>query len=284
MGANPPGLGGVLLLMLMAPACGAEPRQRVTVVDVPAIALTAAAPRHERCQTVETAPPAVLRLRWPGRATDINPRVEDRALALFVDDAYNYALTCPRVARPAEPNGDFHLCPLQPTASLRIGPATVWVAVSRYSHEWDGMYGFEDEVVLALPGTPQARPIHTLTQWNQDVVDCASQLTMRRQRVVDLDADGCSELCIETVEPWRPVSRRRHITAWRFEPSRSQLVQVPALDGECPRVGYSFFVWRKDYGDALTDRARVQGDDDGLAPCPDLPPEVCFDRRMCSGS
>jgi len=158
------------------------------------------------------------------------------------------------------------------------------------------MYGFEDEVVLALPDMPQPRPIHTLTQWNQDVVDCATSLTMRRQRSLDLDGDGCDELCVETVEeagvglfevmdldergePWRPVSRARRITAWRWDGDR--LARAAALDGDCPRVGYGFFVPRNDYGDALTARARVQGDDVELAPCPDLPPGSCFDRAIC---
>ena len=298
MGVRVETLSGAAVLGLLAAACGSESRGPATVVDVPS-KRPAPAPTAERgCQAAHEAPPDTLHFVWPGRAGEVNPRPVDRSLALFEDDAYNRALTCPRVARPAESGADAHLCPLAPAASIRVGTATLWTAMSRYTHEWDGMYGFKDDVVLAVPATPQPRPIHTLAQWNQSVVDCGSELTMRRQQTVDLDGDGCLELCVETVEeagvglfevidrdphaqPWRPVSRMRSITAWRFVASQAKLVRARALDDDCPRSGYAFFVPREDYGDALTERARVQGDDVPLAPCPAPSADSCFDPEVC---
>jgi len=238
-----------------------------------------------------------LRFTWPGDATEVRPRPEDRELALFELDANNRALTCPGSARPSSGG---HLCVLEPTVSIRLDNSVLWTAASFRSHEWDGMYGFDEDVVIAIPTPHGPRPIHTLTQWNQDVVDCDSQLTMRRQRAEDLDGDSCAELCVETVKEvgeglfsvmdlddrkgaWFPVARRRRIEAWRYDAPRAQLIRAPSFDAACPTDGYAFFVPRTGYDDALAGRAYVQGDR-AVAPCPKVGRESCFDRELCQSA
>jgi hypothetical protein len=247
-----------------------------------------------RSSAVDAGPPAVLDLEWfdpPGTA---NPRPEDHALALFPEDEWNRALPCPESLADAQPDDTTrHRCAFRPTAALRVGGVTFWVGAATFDHEWDGMYGHDEELVIAVPGPSGLRVAHTLVQWSEEVVDCFTEVRLRRRALADLDRDGADELCIESVlergaglfmvidlggrgRSWTPIERTRDITAWRASASGVGLERVGNLDERCPREGYALFVDTRPSGDAVSSRRGVQGESP-TASCPAWGQDACPD-------
>ena len=224
-----------------------------------------------------------------------NPAPDEHDLAIYEEDEWNRALVCPR---DQTVDGETHLCTYTRTGTLGVGDARIWTGATRTSHEWDGMYGYDSEVVLVLPTISGPRILGTLTQWKQDVVDCYTSLRLRRQQTRDLDRDGRPELCVESVteegeglfhamdldehgKTWRPITRTRTIHAWRLSEDRARLHRAPTLDARCPKTGYAFFTPFEAWSDAVGPRARVQGRGGRLAPCPKGPSDSCFDLDAC---
>lgn len=238
--------------------------------------------------------PNLIELDLPGGPDTVNPSEEEHALALIQEDEWNRALPCPRDGRaekqPAAEGA--HRCAYRPTNTIELSKITLWLGAVRFSHEHDGMYGYDDEIAIMVPHTKGIRVIHTLTQWSQDVVDCFSSINHRRFRTIDANKDGAKELCIESVsergvglfyvmdmeeakQKWRPIERARRIEAFRLNPSRFKIERAPELDKECPRQGYALFVNTPLYSDALAYRRDLQGDPP-KAPCPTGPVKACF--------
>lgn len=188
-----------------------------------------------------------------------NPTEADHALALYREDEWNRALACPEQRAAVQPTDPHRIrCELSPVGVLATGPVPLTVALSITHHEHDGMYGKDEDVVVLSgnPGAPEPSVVATVTQLSFDVVDTGTTFRMRRQRVIDLDRDGASDLCIESVEetgpglftimelrgrPFRPASRTRGIDAWTVSLA-GELVRRAALDGRCPGTGYRPFV------------------------------------------
>ncbi len=204
-----------------------------------------------------------------------NPRPEDRALALFREDAHNRALVCPRRRSATQPEDPATMrCAFSPLATLPTSPA-LRAGLSETSYEHDGMYGYSEDVVL-VSRTPSGaeRVVGTLTQRQVDVYDASSVLRMRRQRVVR--ARGGDILCVESViecgpglftlmerggRPYRPHARSRGVDAFRLTPAGT-LERAAALDGLCPARGYQSFVPPlRDANTPIERRRRVQGED-----------------------
>lgn len=244
------------------------------------------APRAEcGSSAVDASPPAVLELDWFDPPGSANPRPEDHALALFAEDEWNRALPCPESLAEIQPvDPTQHRCALRPTTALRVGGVTFWAGVATFDHEWDGMYGHDEELVIGIPGPAGLRVAHTLVQWSEEVVDCFTEVRMRRRALADLDGDGSDELCIESVlergaglfvvmdlgergRSWTPTERTRAITAWRASANRLELQRAADLDGRCPREGYALFVETRPLVDAVDARRRIQGDPP-TASCP----------------
>jgi hypothetical protein len=115
-----------------------------------------------------------------------------------------------------------------------------------------------------------------LSQWVLEVTDGNSTLRQRRQRTADLDGDGRTELCIESIDElgvglfdlmdlrdqgrrWVPTERTRTIVAMAYDGAK--LHRVPTLDGRCPRTGYASFVIpppSNDRGDPFQERRQIQ--------------------------
>ena len=219
----------------------------------------------------EGPPPADFMLTWSSQAEA--PKEGDPGL-LFSEDAWNDALTCPESAVEVQPASHMR-CRYGSTAALKVGAGLLWVGVTMADHEFDGMYGHNESLVLIVAPTPTrpARLAHTLYQWNHSVVDNRTSVLVRRQRVIDLDRDGVTELCIESVEEtgvglfevmdlgdrhqrWRPLEKKRALSAWRFDVRAGALRAEPSLAARCPRGGYRPFAktpvvddpigWRRD--------------------------------------
>ena len=240
----------------------------------------AGAPRPARQPTPTPTPaPAVLELEWAGPPDVSNPGDGERALALFADDEWNRALPCPQSLAERQPAAaDRHRCVLR-AAALGVGGATLWAGLARFGHEFDGMYGSEEAIVLVDARAP-GRPIATLIQWGLEVNDGAATLLQRRFRTADLDDDGRPELCVESITelggglfevmdltesgaPWRPVTRQRHLAAFTYDAASARLRRVGALDRRCPDRGYAPFVAPtvEPVGDPISGRRHIQGDD-----------------------
>lgn len=238
--------------------------------------------------------PNLIELDLPGGADTVNPSEEEHKLALIEEDEWNRALACPRESRAEKqpPGEDIHRCAYRWTNTIVLSNISIWLGAARFSHEHDGMYGYDDEIAIMVPHKAGIRVIHTLTQWSQDVVDCYSSLSYRRYRAMDLNGDGAQELCIESVnergvglfyvmdmeeakQKWRPVERTRRIEAFRMNPMRFKIERAKELDKACPRQGYSLFVNTPLYPDALAYRRDLQGDSP-KAPCPTGPVKACF--------
>lgn len=237
--------------------------------------------------------PAELVLRRPLRRD--NPAPNEHDLAIYEDDEWNRALVCPE---DQTVDGDTHLCAYKRTGTLAVGDARIWAGATRTSHEWDGMYGYDSEVVLALPLVSGPRILGTLTQWRQTVTDCDTSLRYRRHGIRDLDRDGLPELCIESVleegeglfhvielgdrgRHWRPITRSRTLHAWRLSGDRTRLLRAPKLDRRCPKKGYAFFTPFEAWDDPVGHRSGIQGTAGRLAPCPEGPADSCLDLEAC---
>jgi hypothetical protein len=237
--------------------------------------------------------PESLLLRRPFHLT--NPAPDEHDLAIYEEDEWNRALVCPR---DQTVDGETHLCTYTRTGTLAVGDTRVWTGATQTSHEWDGMYGVNSEVVLVLPLVSGPRILGTLTQWHQSVVDCYTSLRFRRHRTRDLDRDGLPELCIETVleegeglfhvmdlddhgKHWRPITRARTIHAWRLSGDRTRMLRFPTLDHRCPSTGYEFFTPFEAWEDAVGHRSKVQGKGGRLARCPRGASDSCFELDAC---
>lgn len=225
-------------------------------------------------------PPAPFTIDWPGTLDDVNPRPEEHALALFGEDEWNRASVCPLTRAASQPQGAGLLrCEHTQVATLAVGVGELWLGVAPEHHEHDGMYSYTENVVILVAG-PQGPPrvAHTLVQWRHHVPDCFAEVELRRQRVVDLDGDGETELCIEFVaergaglfqvmslgerhQRWYPAERSRGFSAWSLDTGAARLSRRSTLDERCPRTGYQPFVPTRPYGDAIGWRAGVQGTD-----------------------
>jgi hypothetical protein len=225
-------------------------------------------------------PPSAFMIDWPGDLSAVNPRMEEHALALFEEDAWNRAPVCPLSRAADQPSAGGALrCEYAPTAILPAGNGALWAGVALEQHEHDGMYSYTENVVLVVTG-PYGAPIvaHTLVQWRHHVPDCFAEVSMRRQRVLDLDGDGETEMCIESVAErgaglfavmdlgdahrrWFPAERSRGFSAWTINTGAGRLVRRSTLDAHCPRAGYAPFVPTRRYADAVGWRAGVQGAD-----------------------
>lgn len=192
-----------------------------------------------------------------------------------------------------------HRCSYTLTASLSVGGMTLWAAAYSDSHEWDGMYGDEEHIVLLLPGNPPA-VLHTLTQWDRSVVDCRTVLKSRRYHIADLDGDKVTELCIETKEevgeglfhmmdlddhglPWLPIASTRTFAAFSLDLKNNKLVLRPQLASRCPPDRYAAFTPHDSFGDAANYRRGLQGEATELAQCPLIPYDTCFEIEECPG-
>lgn len=238
--------------------------------------------------------PNLIELDLPGGPDVVNPSEEEHALALIQEDEWNRALPCPREGRADKQTAgeDIHRCAYRHTNTIVLSKITLWLGAVRTSHEHDGMYGLDDEIAIMIPHKEGIRVIHTLTQWSEDVSDCASTLSYRRHRVMDLNGDGAQELCIESVSEqgvglfyvmdleeakqlWKPLGRARRIEAYRLNHFRFKIERAADLDKACPRQGYSLFVNTPLYPDALAYRRNIQGDSP-KASCPKGPVQACF--------
>ncbi len=98
------------------------------------------------------------------------------------------------------------------------------------------------------------REVGQLAQWYESVTDCATTLTIRRARSIDLDGDGDRELCVETIEEagaglfevlaleersqrWYPSTRTRRVEAFSIGEAMTRL---PGADATCPSDRYTF--------------------------------------------
>jgi hypothetical protein len=252
-------------------------------------------PTHPAIAHAPAAPPAPLVLEWDGAPGGGNPGKSDHALALFPDDEWGRVLPCPQALAPHQPaSPDRHRCAYPATGSLVIADTTLWAAETAYHHEFDGMYGSEEGVVLLDPAVP-TRPIATLSQWLLDVVDCRTTLRQRRQRTLDLDGDGRAELCVESIDEagvglfpvlelgdhgqvWQPNVRTRDLVAFTYDLATHRLRRLPTLDGRCPLTGYAPFVAvpAPEARDPIAYRRVVQGTPP-VAPCPPDLADSCFD-------
>lgn len=226
---------------------------------------------------------ATLTLDWDGEQepdprSHANPSAADHALALYREDEWNRALVCPEQRAATQPADRHRIrCDFAPVASLPTGPVPLTVALAQTAHEFDGMYGNDEDVVVLArnPMATESVVVATITQLSIDVVDCRTTFRMRRQRVADLDGDGANDLCIESVEetgpglftvmnlhgrPFHPATRTRGIDAWSVDPAGG-LVRRAALDDLCPRRGYQPFVALPTApGDPVVRRRLAQGD------------------------
>jgi len=256
-------------------------------------------PGDIRAQTVASRP---LVLEWPGSPAGVNPRPEDHALALFEEDEWNRALICPRSRSAVQPDdATKHRCEFRAPSTLELGGHTLVAAATRYSSEHDGMYSNQDDVVLLAGGKGSLGVMHTLVQWHESVVDCRTSTLMRRYRVVNLDRDRGTELCIETTREigeglfpvldlgdaglrWLPVASYRWVSAWRLSVNGDKLVRVPALDSRCPEGGYRLFVVTDLLDDPVAYRRGLQGPATEYAQCPLEPSNTCFEIDECTGA
>jgi len=232
-----------------------------------------------RAQSVAGGPPpSPFTIDWPGTLAAQNPRPEDHALALFEEDEWNRAPVCPLARASVQPDApDLLRCEHTGVATLPVGGGELWLGVAPEHHEHDGMYAYTENIVIVIGGA-QPRVAHTLVQWRHHVPDCFAEVQMRRQRVLDLDHDGETELCIESVaerggglfqvmslgehhQRWYPAERSRGFSAWSLDLGAGRLVRRSTLDGSCPRTGYRPFVPTQAYGDAIGWRVTVQGAD-----------------------
>lgn len=223
-------------------------------------------------------PPSPFTIDWPGTPATSNPLPGAHALALFDEDAWNRASVCPLTRSAAQPAAPGLLrCNYTEVATLAVGGGELWLGVAPERHEHDGMYAYTENVVIVIGGG-SPRVAHTLVQWSHHVPDCFAEVQMRRQRVVDLDGDGVTELCIESLaerggglfqvmnleeqhQRWYPAERSRGFSAWSLEPGAGRLARRSTLDERCPRTGYRPFVPTRPHADPLGWRARVQGRD-----------------------
>jgi hypothetical protein len=229
-------------------------------------------------QRAVTPPPIPFELEWDGPPGAANPQRGDVRFVVFPEDEWTRVLPCPRSLAAQQPTApDRHRCAFPAASAIAVGGRTLWAAMTRVGHEFDGMYGTEEGVVL-LDATAPTIPIATLSQWVLDVVDGQSTLRLRRHRTADLDGDGRTELCIESIDEigvglfdvmdlrdqdklWVPITRTREVVAFAYDGTRLQ--RVPTLNGRCPRSGYSSFVsplGPDDPGDPFGERRQVQED------------------------
>lgn len=229
-----------------------------------------------RSAPTSPTPPIPFELEWHGPPGEANPQLGDARFVVFREDEWTRALPCPQslaTQQPAAP--DRHRCAFPAARAIAVGGRTLWAAMARFGHEFDGMYGSEEGVVL-LDATAPTIPIATLSQWVLEVVDGESTLRQRRQRTADLDGDGRAELCIESIDEagvglfdvmdlrdhhrmWVPTARKREVVAFAYDGTR--LHRVPTLDARCPRSGYAPFVTppsSNDPDDPFAERRQVQ--------------------------
>jgi hypothetical protein len=207
---------------------------------------------------------------WAGDGA--RPRPLDEDLALFEDDRDNHALTCPDSREPSADGAGTRGCEFPWSSAIEVAGIELLAIAVRSSHEHEGMYGMDEDVVLI---DRRDRPIvvHTLNQWREDVSDCVSTLVQRRIATSDLDGDGQTDLCVESVEErgsglfvvldvqrWFPTSRSRGIDAFSYDAGRQRLYRRPTLDGSCPRTGYRPLVSTAPWPDPLAWRRRIQGE------------------------
>ncbi len=237
-------------------------------------------PAHVTAPPARSAPtpPIPFELEWDGPPGAENPQAGDARFVVFPEDEWTRVLPCPQALATQQPAApERHRCAFPAASAITVGGRTVWAAMARFGHEFDGMYGSEESVVL-LDATAPTIPIATLSQWVLEVVDGESTLRQRRQRTADLDGDGRTELCIESIDEagvglfdvmdlreqhrmWVPVTRKREVVAFAYDGTR--LARVSALDGRCPRSGYASFVAplrSDDPGDPFAERRQVQSD------------------------
>jgi len=244
--------------------------------------------------------PSVLLLEWPGGVGTQNPEKADHDLALFKEDEWNRALACPRDQAGPSKDGKGHVCRYRMTGEVDLGAHTLLAAATQTSHEWDGMYGNADEVVLLWSGK-KPEVMHTINQWGESVVDCRSTSHMRRYAVVELADGGPRELCVETVRevgeglfplmdlgdagvPWLPIGSKREFAAFSLDVKAKKLKRTPTLDAKCPRTGYRFFVETEVWDDGVSGVRKLQGDRLDFAQCPLEPSNSCFGIDECPDS
>ncbi len=188
-------------------------------------------------------------------------------------------------------------CALPSGGPLRVGGFTFCTARHTTGHEWDGMYSHDETVLIARPSPRGLQVVHAIPQWKEDVPDCFTELLHQRYAIRDLDGDGRTELCVESIhevgdglfdvmdaERWRPKRRERRLRAYRVHPTRGRLLRAEALDARCPRSkGYEPFAPHETVGDSVAWRANVQGGKLCPASCPrplrDMCGNVHFSRR-----
>lgn len=295
-----------VLLVVLAVACdpsASAPLGDATtspVVGPPPDQQASETPQPTSPPTLRTAPalvdapaPPTIDLWWPG--DDVNPRLEDHALALFVEDEWNRALACPNARVTPAPLGA-HRCRFDDTSTLEIGGKRLWIAASEHGHEHEGMQFRTLDAVLLAPYSDGVLPLYTFTVLDLDVEDCGSSLTMRRLQAIDLDGDGRGELCVESIseegvglfqvmdledegKPWLPLRRARVRAAYRLDADRLTLARRPDLDHGCPPQGYRLPARFLSGGfEAFRGRVALQGEPP-LGRCPTQGATTCLPER-----
>jgi hypothetical protein len=219
-------------------------------------------------------------------------------LALFQEDHPEALFHCDDHQLPQD--GDLHRCAFARGESFVVGGLPLTVGVLRVPTEHDGMYAEQEHAVLTLPGE-HLRVVALLDSVSKSVVDCQTQLGLRRYALADLDRDGKDELCIEKVYeagqglfhvldlgraglPWLPITTTREISAWRLDAAGERLVEVPELAKRCPPRNYKLLATPGLFDDAVTPRVGSQGERTTLEQCPFGVADTCFSLDACAGS
>ena len=238
-----------------------------------------------------------VELIWPG--DDYTRRPEDRALALFPEDEWNVALSCPEARLAPAPPGA-HRCHFEGASTLEVGGKRVWVAASEDGNEHEGMQFRRLDAVILAPLSGGAQPLATFTAVDLNMQDCDTSLSMRRVQVIDLDGDGARELCVESVleegvglfpvmelddagQLWQPLRRKRERVAFRLADDRLALVRRADLDQACPPRGYELpgrYPFAK--AGAFRLRAAIQGDPP-VGRCPKKGSSTCVPALCARG-
>ena len=178
---------------------------------------------------------------------------EPEPVAMFETDEYNRATLCFRgLVKPVDHTDRFcrRTAHRNLTFDTAFGSEDLTVFGGRSSWEADGGYGTTEEVALV---NRKGQVIQTLVQWKTSVYDGESATLRRRQRFVDVDADGVPEVCIESTttvgpgrfdiddnKPYRP--KRRFVGYDAFAWNATRFSRAESLDGGCPNSRYRLFV------------------------------------------
>jgi len=261
----------IVVQPLAAVAVPVEPPRVAVGADAGSGEATPAKPAVDRCAEL-AGDGEVAAISWEHQEQDLDAAA---AMLIGASDLFGLdydvanAIDCDREDEPGVQGG---CCSLPEGEPLRVGGLVYRTGIHVTGHEWDGMYSHNEVVVLAQAVDGELRPVHAIAQWKQHVPDCYTDILHQRQATSDLDGDGRTELCVESIyevgeglfavmdaKRWRPQRRERSLRAYRVHPERGLLMRAEGLDARCPRRGYEPFVAHEEVGDSVAWRSRVQG-------------------------